>query len=176
MGTTTRRYREFVALDSKLRGIPGYQRTDLPAKGFLGVRHRFNVGSFNADQRDLQAYLTKCCSQVSSLDDVPCLKEFLREGVVTAPSLEAAPGTFNRINPQAKFGLDVPYFMIPKKDIEGENGIVEVAFGEAEDVNGVEVTVVFKDEDRPNHVEDVVYDAIRKPLFGRSEDIETFTF
>merc|ERR1712232_569399 len=59
---------------------------------------------------------------------------------------------------------------------EGDNGIVEVAFGESEDMNGVEVTVVFKDEDRPSHIEDQVYDLIRKPLFGRSEDIETFTF
>lgn len=66
--------------------------------------------------------------------------------------------------------------MLPKQDIEADNGIVEVAFGEAEDVNGVEVTVIFKDEDRPRHVEDLIYDVIRKPLFGRSADIETFTF
>merc|ERR1712048_1430641 len=52
----------------------------------------------------------------------------------------------------------------------------EVTFGESKDMDGVEVTVIFSDEDRPSHWQDVAYDTIRKPLFGRSEDIETFTF
>jgi hypothetical protein len=172
--TTTRRYREFLELDSKLKTVPGYSGGSLPPKGLFGFRHRCNLGSFNADREGgLQEYLTHCCSQTSTLEDVPCLMEFLTQGVGVA-STEV--GAFNRVDPREKYGLQRPCFMMPKKDIDGDNGIVEVAFGEAEDVNGIEVTVVFKDEDRPNHVEDVVYDAIRKPLFGRSEDIETFTF
>ena len=40
--------------------------------------------------------------------------------------------------------------------------------------NGVELTLLFLDEDRPNACEDCIYDNIRRPLFGRFSDIESF--
>lgn len=71
-------------------------------------------------------------------------------------------------------GLRPPIFKVPAEDIARGNEIVEVSFGEATDEDGIEVTVIFRDEDRPNRCEDRMYDCIRLPLFGRKEDIETF--
>lgn len=78
-------------------------------------------------------------------------------------------------NPFRAFGVHPPIFKFPQVDVDGDNNIVEVCFG-ATDTNDVEVTVIFKDEDRPNPWEDFLYDYIRRPLFGRFEDLETFTF
>lgn len=79
----------------------------------------------------------------------------------------------HKVDPKQAFDLDPPIFMLPKADMDGDNGIIEVCFGEVE--GGCEVTVIFKDEDRLSKCEDLIYDNIRRPLFGRYEDIETFT-
>jgi len=60
---------------------------------------------------------------------------------------------------------------IPAVDIEGRNNLQTIYYAEYE--NGTEITLLFKDEDRPNALLDGVYDTIRKPLFGRKSDIET---
>lgn len=65
----------------------------------------------------------------------------------------------------------LPVFAIPKVDLAGDNGIKQVFMAEYE--GGVELTVIFDDEDRPDAVSDFIYDMIRMPLFGRSEDIES---
>lgn len=65
----------------------------------------------------------------------------------------------------------LPMIAIPRYDLEGDNGIKQVFISEYE--GGIEVTVIFEDEDRPNPVSDLIYDLIRRPLFGRSEDIES---
>jgi len=77
-------------------------------------------------------------------------------------------------DPWSRFGVNPPIFMLPQVDVDGDNDVCEVCFGEVD--GGVEVTVVFKDEDRPSQCQDCIYDFIRRPLFGRAEDIETFTF
>lgn len=174
-----KRYREFLALHKQLKSVPGFQPPAMPEKGLFGFRHQCNIGDFNKDrQQDLEEYLNALLAEVSSLSDVSVLKSFLEEAnAIDVDDKPQCCDIFNHIDPEEKFGLPKPIFMIPQKDIvDGDNGITEVAFGESEVVNGVEVTVIFKDEDRPNHMEDIVYDAIRKPLFGRTEDIETFTF
>eukprot|EP00928_Gymnodinium_smaydae_P078621 TRINITY_DN62734_c0_g1_i1.p1 TRINITY_DN62734_c0_g1~~TRINITY_DN62734_c0_g1_i1.p1 ORF type:complete len:311 (+),score=55.53 TRINITY_DN62734_c0_g1_i1:67-999(+) len=173
--TVARRYRDFLALHEKMMAIPGCSRPLLPPKGLVGLRHALDLGAFNEKRREgLEQYLVSLLGQVSSPDDVTCLAEFLEVETRT----ETCANICNQIDPFEKFGLPKPIFMVPKKDMDeaGDNGIIEVAFGEAKDVDGVEVTVIFKDEDRPNATEDGIYDAIRKPLFGRQEDVETFTF
>jgi len=65
----------------------------------------------------------------------------------------------------------LPVYALPKADTVEGNGIKQVFIAEYE--NGVEFTVVFMDEDRPSKLTDAVYDALRKRLFGRVEDIET---
>lgn len=186
--TVEKRYSDFVALDGLLREVPGYRRPTLPQKGCLGIRHRLNIGDFNERrQQGLQQYLSDMAGQVTTLADIPCLRDFFyKPGTIEtgAPSFRPQPSSarpsaaFNAIDPEEKLGLPMPIFMVPEIDVDekGDNGIIEIAFAESEEMNGVEVTVIFKDEDRPSHVEDVIYDAIRKPIFGRSEDIETFTF
>merc|ERR1712137_270935 len=77
-----------------------------------------------------------------------------------------------KCRPKQAFDCHPPIFMLPKVDEEGGNGVEEVSFGLVGD--DLEVSVVFSDEDRPSKVEDFIYDFIRKPLFGRSKDIETF--
>lgn len=77
-----------------------------------------------------------------------------------------------RCRPKQAFDCHPPIFMLPKVDEEGGNGVEEVSFGLVGD--DLEVSVVFTDEDRPSKTEDFLYDIIRKPLFGRSKDIETF--
>uniref|UniRef100_A0A7S4C5R4 Uncharacterized protein n=1 Tax=Chrysotila carterae TaxID=13221 RepID=A0A7S4C5R4_CHRCT len=72
----------------------------------------------------------------------------------------------------------LPAFAIPKIDhngltsLRGQNGIKHVFV--AEYAGGLEVTVVFWDEDRPNPVTDIFYDMFRGLIFGRWEDVETF--
>ena len=77
-------------------------------------------------------------------------------------------------NPFEMFGVLPPIFKYPKVDADGNNGIDEVCFG-AIDNDHLQVTVIFKDEDRPSSWQDFVYDNIRLPLFGRRQDIESFT-
>ena len=66
-------------------------------------------------------------------------------------------------------------FAMPQVDVqEGKNGIETVYLAEYD--KGVEVTVEFADEDRPGWCGlcDCLYDCLRRPLFGRRKDIETF--
>jgi hypothetical protein len=65
-----------------------------------------------------------------------------------------------------------PVFVIPKADAHRDNHLAAVYLCEYE--HGTEYTALFLDEDRPNWCEDLFYDAIRRPLFGRTSDIETF--
>lgn len=68
----------------------------------------------------------------------------------------------------------LPIFALPQSDVTNGNGISAVWVAEYE--NGIELSVKFDDEDRPTKCGDMFYDAIRKPLFGRSSDIETIFF
>jgi len=129
-----------------------------------------------------------------------CCREFSRQASAWSAKLEGKSGGCNALSLQAPcaqtrcakamrarqnvipiewehfeeiVGFKPPIFKVPEVDIKGRNEIVEVSFGLCG--KGVEVTVVFRDEDRPRQCEDLAYDCIRLPLFGRSEDIETFT-
>lgn len=68
----------------------------------------------------------------------------------------------------------LPHLAGPSSDFDGENYCKTVYFAAYE--HGTELTLLFLDEDRPNAVEDCVYDSIRRPLFGRKSDIETLFF
>jgi len=59
----------------------------------------------------------------------------------------------------------------PSADFDGDNQCCTVYYAEYE--NGTEMTFLFLDEDRPNRCEDILYDTIRRPLFGRTSDIES---
>lgn len=65
----------------------------------------------------------------------------------------------------------LPCLAGPSVDFDGQNQCQCVYIAEYE--NGAEITFLFLDEDRPNMCEDCVYDHIRRPLFGRWEDIES---
>jgi hypothetical protein len=65
----------------------------------------------------------------------------------------------------------LPIIAVPRVDLEGDNGIKQVFMAEYD--GGVELTIIFDDEDRPHPLSDLIYDLIRQPLFGRSEDIES---
>lgn len=87
-----------------------------------------------------------------------------------------ASGTLRHVNtiiPEEVVDMRPPIFKMPKSDVDAGNGITEVSFKDVD--SGVEVTVVFADEDRLNKAEDWIYDHIRLPLFGRAADIETLT-
>lgn len=178
-----RRYREFVDLDLVLKATSECKCPVLPPKGAFGLRHKFNIGDFNEQRMGgLERYLDGLVSQTSRVTDIPALASFLRvpctpDGAIKEPCFQMVWG---KIDPLATYGLPRPIFKLPKNIlregiVETDIGIVEVAFGESEDVNGVEVTVVFKAGCRPSHVEGLVYDLMRKPL-GRPAGIETFTF
>lgn len=59
----------------------------------------------------------------------------------------------------------------PAKDFDGDNQCQTVYVAEYE--HGTEITFLFLDEDRPNMCQDCLYDTIRRPLFGRTCDIES---
>lgn len=65
----------------------------------------------------------------------------------------------------------LPVVAGPSVDFRGDNQLRTVYVAEYE--RGAELTFLFLDEDRPNACEDFLYDAIRRPLFGRNSDIET---
>jgi hypothetical protein len=65
----------------------------------------------------------------------------------------------------------LPVVAGPSVDFRGNNQLSTLYVAEYE--NGAELTLLFLDEDRPNMCEDWLYDAIRRPLFGRKADIET---
>jgi len=172
-----KRYREFLVLDAQLQAVLA-RKPVLPAKGRFGLPTRWNIqDARHLEKQGLQKYLDEVCREVGSLHEVHPLGAFLAQEICKGNESKATEQQLSTIvstiDPEMKFGLPKPQFMLPKVDIERHNGIVEVAFGESKDVDGVEVTIVFKDGDRRNHAEDVVYDAIMKP---RSEDLETFTF
>jgi uncharacterized protein (UPF0248 family) len=80
--------------------------------------------------------------------------------------------------PVAERGLSsitgAPVFMVPACD--SANCIERVYFNETtmKEEEVMEVTVVFRDEDQPYIVWDVLYDAFRKVKYHRKNDIETF--
>jgi hypothetical protein len=65
----------------------------------------------------------------------------------------------------------LPVVAGPSHDFKGDNQLQTVYIAEYE--NGAEITLLFLDEDRPNACGDCFYDTIRKPLFGRSSDVES---
>lgn len=64
---------------------------------------------------------------------------------------------------------DLPCVAYPK--VDESNRLVSMYVAKYE--HGMELTLLFSDEDRPNACMDVFYDTIRRPLFGRYSDIET---
>mmetsp|Transcript_43893 Transcript_43893/g.65099 ORF Transcript_43893/g.65099 Transcript_43893/m.65099 type:complete len:224 (-) Transcript_43893:236-907(-) len=66
---------------------------------------------------------------------------------------------------------NLPCVAIPSEDFAKGNGLQTVYIAQYE--NGLELTLLFADEDRPNACMDFFYDTIRRPLFGRYSDIET---
>mmetsp|Transcript_106032 Transcript_106032/g.299775 ORF Transcript_106032/g.299775 Transcript_106032/m.299775 type:complete len:298 (-) Transcript_106032:61-954(-) len=77
--TVAKRYRDFYDLDRQLQGGE-LSRLELPEKGFFGLRHRLNIGSFNEQrQMGLNLYLGHLTQQLLSLKDSPLLAEFLDE-------------------------------------------------------------------------------------------------
>mmetsp|Transcript_47176 Transcript_47176/g.78101 ORF Transcript_47176/g.78101 Transcript_47176/m.78101 type:complete len:221 (-) Transcript_47176:111-773(-) len=66
----------------------------------------------------------------------------------------------------------LPVLALPKIDLRYGNGIKRLYVAEFE--GGVELTVVFWDEDRPNPLLSILYDMFRAVLFARIEDVETF--
>jgi hypothetical protein len=66
-----------------------------------------------------------------------------------------------------------PIFIVPLCD--SANGIERVYFSESSTKNEdlLEVTVVFRDEDQPFIVWDLLYDAFRQCWYHRKKDIET---
>ncbi|TYB95192.1 MAG: hypothetical protein FXF54_04810 [Kosmotoga sp.] len=66
----------------------------------------------------------------------------------------------------------LPIFSMPKYDMT--NRIIEVFYEKTEDNSKLEMTVVFKDEDHPCFLIDIIYDAYRYFKYGRIPDIETF--
>jgi hypothetical protein len=69
-------------------------------------------------------------------------------------------------------GSRLPVIALPEQDVEHGNGVSAVAVAWYE--RGQEITVHFRDEDRPDKCSDMAYDCLRSPLFGRRSDIETF--
>lgn len=73
---------------------------------------------------------------------------------------------------RTKHGYDlIPRVACPSCDFTGKNQLSTLYVAEYE--NGIELTFLFLDEDRPNMCTDRFYDCIRRPLFGRHSDIET---
>lgn len=71
----------------------------------------------------------------------------------------------------AKNQIPLPVFSTPIFD--QKNGIIEVFYKKL-DSSKISITVVFKDEDHPCFLVDILYDVYRYFKYGRVADIETF--
>jgi hypothetical protein len=97
--TILKRYSEFLKLDRDLLversgGHNGLTREELPSKGMMGFRHRFNIGSFNTDrQAALERYLKNLAGQVSTVKQDPTLEAFLAETDASIVGLASAAST-----------------------------------------------------------------------------------
>jgi len=91
-------------------------------------------------------------------------------GCCSTPAAELPAATENEIEELQQKGYNI-VVAGPTHDFRGENELVTVYVAVYE--NGCEITMLFLDEDRPNKCEDCLYDHIRRPLFGRSSDIES---
>ncbi|CAB9504588.1 expressed unknown protein [Seminavis robusta] len=89
----------------------------------------------------------------------------------SAPAAELPAATEEDIKRLREKG-HLPCLAGPSVDFDGDNQCQTVYVAEYE--NGTEITFLFLDEDRPNMCEDCIYDTIRRPLFGRYSDIESF--
>jgi hypothetical protein len=65
----------------------------------------------------------------------------------------------------------LPAVACPSADFQGQNQLRTLYAALYE--NGAELTLLFRDEDRPSGCEDCLYDAVRRPLFGRTSDVES---
>lgn len=73
-----KRYSQFLELDKKLQETGWSKRAPLPEKGFGGLAHHLNIGTFNVDrQRGLELYIMILVKQIQALKDMPALAEFL---------------------------------------------------------------------------------------------------
>lgn len=93
-------------------------------------------------------------------------------GCVCSAPLEELPHATNEEINQLRERGHVPCIAGPSIDLEGKNQLQTLYVAHYE--NGTEFTLLFLDEDRPNACEDCCYDYIRRPLFGRFSDIESF--
>jgi hypothetical protein len=102
-----KRYADFKRLDRKLRrGVAAGEVVisipHLPQKGVLGIRHRLDLGHFNADRLEgLRLYIEQLISQVQSLEDVSQLKNFLGPN---APGIVHVVGMLPHGNPEPRPG------------------------------------------------------------------------
>ena len=68
----------------------------------------------------------------------------------------------------------LPILVMSQKDIDERNGIEAIFLTRSQDLTSIEVTLVFKDEDHPNALADVLYDRYRVFKYGRKADLESF--
>mmetsp|Transcript_85103 Transcript_85103/g.241410 ORF Transcript_85103/g.241410 Transcript_85103/m.241410 type:complete len:130 (+) Transcript_85103:2-391(+) len=81
-----KRYSDFHSFDRRARPksvLLSQVLPKLPERGIIGLRHQFDVGSFNAKRKEgLQKYITALTSNVAGHE----LKDFLGEGVLQESS------------------------------------------------------------------------------------------
>merc|ERR1719346_585534 len=71
-----RRFSDFEVLEKQV-APSGVRRAPLPAKGFLGVQHKMNLGNFKEKRQvHLQAYLNSLAEQIDYLSEMPALEAF----------------------------------------------------------------------------------------------------
>eukprot|EP00588_Corethron_pennatum_P022047 CAMPEP_0194312440 /NCGR_PEP_ID=MMETSP0171-20130528/9361_1 /TAXON_ID=218684 /ORGANISM="Corethron pennatum, Strain L29A3" /LENGTH=323 /DNA_ID=CAMNT_0039066949 /DNA_START=186 /DNA_END=1157 /DNA_ORIENTATION=- len=99
--------------------------------------------------------------------DDPCR---INIGEPVTPGDELPAATEKEIEELHEKGYNI-VVACPSLDFKGDNELATVYVAVYE--NGCEITLLFLDEDRPNQCEDCLYDAIRRPLFGRHCDIES---
>jgi hypothetical protein len=74
----------------------------------------------------------------------------------------------------SKYAHAIPVFGVPAIDETQGSGVKKVYMSIDEEKQLIEVTVVFGDEIRPDCVTNCMYGSMRRVLFGRYEDVETF--
>lgn len=92
------------------------------------------------------------------------------EFAAVAQTRDPAPGSLESPDPTDL----LPILVMSQKDIDEGNGVEAIFITRSEEPARIDVTIVFKDEDHPNALADVLYDRYRVFKYGRKADLASF--
>lgn len=107
-----RRFSDFEHLEKQV-APSGMKRAPFPAKGFLDLQRKLNLGDFRERrQLDLQAYLTSLVEHIGSLSEAPALEAFCDPAIQVVAPVSSGSGSAQTVAGAAAAGA-ITGLMVP---------------------------------------------------------------